>query len=154
MSKNHSITLINVENMKWDKDLEGLTLALQSENRYIRKEAAFALRFIPGKNSANSLLTVLNDPFWAVRAVTIQSLSYICDEKVIPYLIDYLNDDCWVVRCSAIEALVKLGECDVIDHIIPYLLDEDPHVREITEKAVDKLNNKKIVNKEEIHKYK
>lgn len=145
MKKKKDISLIDVENMKWGRDLNGLKLALQSDNDYIRKEAAEAMRYIPSKETIKCLCGLLKDQFWAVRAVSIQSLAYIGEKSVIPYISDYLKDDSWVVRCSAIEALVKLGGNEVTDQILPFLFDEDAHVRNTTERLLDKLKDQESV---------
>jgi HEAT repeat protein len=142
MDKKFNISLIDVENMKWDRDINGLSLALKSDNDYIRKEAAEALRYIPGKKTIKSLLDMLDDKFWAVRAVSIQSLAYIGEKDLIPHISDYLKDDSWVVRCSTIEALVELGGKEVTDQILPFLFDEDDHVRDTIERSLNKLKDK------------
>jgi HEAT repeat protein len=139
------ISGIQIENMKLDKNLNGLVLALKDEDKYIRKEAAFALGEVGNRDCTKYILESLNDESAPVRAVAVISIAKIgksTNAEIKENILKLLNDKDWSVRCAALKSLEIITGDEYLDKITTALLDEDPHVQDMAFKILEKIKDR------------
>jgi hypothetical protein len=91
-----------------DQTIEGLTMALSSDNDSARREARQSLVTI-GSPSVRSLIEVLKQKNDNVRREAVRALSEIGGAEVAPALIKTLEDEEFDIRWLAAEGLIELG---------------------------------------------
>lgn len=118
----------------------GNALLDQSSSKYLRREAAEALKRINSSSSLQIMMTVLTkDGDYRVREYAVKYLKAKLDPKSVPTLIKALNDDEGSVREDAAVALGKLKNKSALPDLIGLLDDKNERVR------VAAINSIKIV---------
>lgn len=118
----------NIGRMEKEKNIQGLIQLFKSRNRNVQKNAAFALVRI-GEPAVDSLLQVLNDVNWVVRANAITTLAEMKEQRAVEPCIRALKDSHHGVRGAAAITLGELGDIRAVMPLIQSLNDEHPYVR-------------------------
>jgi 3-methyladenine DNA glycosylase AlkC len=155
----------NILKMKAKKDVKGLIKALTDEDKYVRKQAAWALGQM-GESAVERLIRALKDEEEAVRSRVAEALGKIGDARAVEPLIQALKDKDRVVRWRAAEALgemewependiekawylvakrewrelIEVGE-PAVEPLIQALKDKDRFVRQDVAKVLVELGN-------------
>ena len=140
-----------IDQMKLDKDLNGLVKVLQQSDEFLKKEAVRAMGQVGTTACIKYLEKALKDEYPSVRAVALQSIGTLGsqDENTIPEdrikenIINLLHDKNWTVRYAAVESLSLLYGEESLEDITPFLLDENPHVKEAVFQAMDNFRKEK-----------
>jgi HEAT repeat protein len=112
----------NIENLKKDRDVEGLTRLLENEDYLIRKQAVLALEEIGDASCVLPIARRFQDTYMEVRNAACATLVKIGSQAVEP-LIEVLKDQNWIVREGAVEALEKIRDTRAIYPLIEALKD-------------------------------
>jgi len=141
--KEEKVIEIKEERRKAQRDFEGLTNQLSSENSTERRWAA---RDLAEYKEASSCLIeqLMKEKDITVREIIISSLLSIGDEIAISGLINCLKSDDAHLRNSAIEALKQIPE-QVAPYIENLLHDKEPDVRIFTINILESLRHPKVV---------
>ena len=76
----------------------------------VRRTLARALRRRPATDSEQTLVQLLRDPDFSVRAAAARTLGELGPSTIVPALAPLLGDDVWIVRLRAAIALAQAGE--------------------------------------------
>ncbi len=113
---------LNIENLKNDRDVEGLIRLLENEDYSIRKQVVLALEEIGDVSCALPLAQRFQDPFLDVRIEACAAFIKMGNQVVEP-LIEVLKDQNWIVREGAVQALEKIADTRAIYPLIEALKD-------------------------------
>ena len=113
---------LNIEDLKNDRDVEGLIRLLENEDYSIRMQAVFALEEIGDVSCALPLAQRFQDVYLEVRIATCAAFVKMGNEVVEP-LIEVLKDQNWIVREGAVQALEKIRDTRAIYPLIEALKD-------------------------------
>jgi HEAT repeat protein len=111
---------LNIENLKNDRDVEGLIRLLEDEDYLIRKQVVLALEEIGDVSCALPLAQRFKDGYMEVRIAACNALVKMGNQIVEP-LIEVLKDQNWIVREGAVLALEKIGDTRAIIPLIEAL---------------------------------
>ena len=90
--------------------LDRVALLAGHPDAHVREAVALAIRRIPRKRSADSLLEMLHDVDADVRAAAAHGLGELASGSAIPALARAAHDESWTVRFRATLALTQIGE--------------------------------------------
>ncbi len=90
--------------------LDRVALLERHPEARVREAVALAIRRVPRKRSADSLLEMLHDADAGVRAAAAHALGELASSSAIPALASAAHDESWAVRFRATLALTQLGE--------------------------------------------
>ena len=113
---------MNMENLKKDRDVEGLIRLLENEDYSIRKQAVLALEEIGDISCALPLAQRFQDAYLEIRVAACAAFIKMGNQIVEP-LIEMLKDQNWIVREGAVQALEKIGDARAIYPLIDALKD-------------------------------
>jgi HEAT repeat protein len=113
---------LNVENLKNDRNVEGLIRLLEDEDYSLRKQAVLALEEIGDVSCAFPLAKRFQDEYLEIRVSACNAFIKMGGQVVEP-LIELLNDQNWIVREGAVQALEKIRDTRAIDPLIEALKD-------------------------------
>ena len=113
---------LNVEDLKNDRDVEGLIRFLEDEDYSVRKQAILALAEIGDVSCAMSVAQRFQDNYLDIRVAACNAFIKMGSQVVEP-LIELLNDQNWVIREGAVQALEKIGDTRAIHPLIGALKD-------------------------------
>jgi len=116
--------------------LKVLIVALDDENKYVRKEAVLALGRLDDPRVITPLTTALKDPFRDVRDIASEALSKVRDPRSSEPLFAALKDNSAFVRDEAAKALGQFKEPRIVRKVIRALGDDNDFVREGAAKAM------------------
>jgi HEAT repeat protein len=94
-------------------------------DKALRRPAVQPLGIIGSPRATTTLLKVLNDPDWLVRAATCQALAELVDIRAVPKLLKVLSDDDRTVAINAARALGAIGDRRATPALIRELKSED-----------------------------
>jgi len=116
-----------IEQMKDERDVEGLIEALKSTDSEKRAKAAEALGELRDERAIEPLIEALSDDDSTVRQKASEALAKI-GTSATQSLVEVLKSDDWRVRCRAAWAIGKIGD----PRAVPYLIEaiDDP-VRDV-----------------------
>ncbi len=147
-----TLTSARIEEMKLDKDLNGLVRVLQENDEFLKKEAVRAMGQVGTTACIKYLEKALRDEYGSVRAVALQSIgalgsrdgSLLQDKaRIKDNIINLLHDENWTVRYAAVESLSLLYGEESLEEITPFIMDEDPHVKEAAFQALESFKKEK-----------
>lgn len=113
---------MNIENLKNDRDVEGLIRLLENEDYLIRKQVVLALEGIGDVSCALPLAQRFQDAYMDIRIAACAAFIKMGNQVVEP-LIEVLKDQNWIVREGAVQALEKIGDSRAIYPLIEALKD-------------------------------
>jgi HEAT repeat protein len=123
-----------------DEYIDRLTLALQGEDRFLRKEAVGALARIDDPRAVGPLLEALKDEEPWIRSEAAKALGEIGDERGVDPLIDALKDENPWVRWAAAKALGEIGHGRALPPLTVLVSqDDDRGVREAAGRAIQRI---------------
>ena len=125
----------NIEELKANKDVEGLISALKDKDPNVRGDAAEALGKIGDSRAVEPLIEVLND---IVEFIAIDSLRKIGEPAVEP-LIKALKNKDTLIRSGAVRALGELRDKRAVEPLTEALKYGDMFVRSAAVGALEKL---------------
>lgn len=128
----------NVEKMENEKNIDGLTRALDDERASVRREAAIALGRIGDARAVEPLIQTLKDQYDYVRREAAYALGIIGDARAVEPLIQALGDEDSYVRGDAAEALAKVGK-PAIEPLTKALKGGDSRVRDAAKGVLGKI---------------
>jgi HEAT repeat protein len=99
----------NIKRMLKKRDVKGLIMAVNDEERAVRLAAIEALGEIGDLRAVEPLITALQDGSWGVRSYAAAALGAIGDARAVKPLSALIRDSKKVVRKAAAEALAKIG---------------------------------------------
>lgn len=122
----------DIDELKANKDVQGLIEALEHEDIIIVKEAARALKYVGDERAVDALIQSLQFPddksnftiAMSIRTFSAEALGIIGDERAVIPLIEALADETSDVRAKAAEALGRLGDNTAEEPLI-LILDND-----------------------------
>jgi HEAT repeat protein len=124
---------LNIENLKNDRDVEGLIRLLENEDYSIRKQVVLALQEIGDVSCALPLAQRFQDPFLDVRIEACAAFIKMGNQVVEP-LIEVLKDQNWVVREGAVQALEKIADTRAIYPLIEAL--KDTNIKKVADALI------------------
>jgi len=113
---------LNIENLKNDRDVEGLIRLLENEDYSIRKQVVLALEEIGDVSCALPLAQRFQDVHMEIRIAACDAFIKMGNQVVEP-LIEVLKDQNWIVREGAVQALEKIADTRAIYPLIEALKD-------------------------------
>ena len=120
----------HVHSLKVEPDVDGLVMAMKSEDNYIRLNAVSALGEVGDERAVEALAAIcLRDPYYPVRFEAAESLRKVGDNRAAGILADSLVDNDRTVRLRAAEALGKIGDRRAISALSVAMEDKDDAVR-------------------------
>jgi len=125
----------NIEELKANKDVEGLISALKDKDPMVRGDAAEALGKIGDSRAVEPLIEVLND---IVEFIAIESLRKIGEPAVEP-LIKALKNKDTLIRSGAVRALGEIRDKRAIEPLTEALKYGDMFVRSAAVGALEKI---------------
>lgn len=111
-----------IEQLKTDRDVEGLIRLLDDEAHSVRKQAIMALVELGDVSCASPIAQKLRDPYMDIRIEAIKAFVKMGNQAVDP-LIEALKDPNVNVREGAVIALEKIGDARAISPLIEALKD-------------------------------
>ncbi|RZN62915.1 HEAT repeat domain-containing protein [Methanonatronarchaeum sp. AMET6-2] len=115
---------------QWGDLLKIFIKSLESDNTYVKMDAALALGRIEDKRAVKPLIGVLDDPDKDVRKNAAISLGAIGEEEAIQPLSKLLEDNEPEVRREAVNSLGQIGGEEVKPLLIKAVEDKNEAVRE------------------------
>ncbi len=125
----------NIEELKVNKDVEGLINALKDKDPMIRGDATEVLGKIGDSRAVEPLIEALKD---IVREIAIESLRKI-GEPAVESLIKALKDKDTLIRSGAAKALGKIGDKRAVESLTEALKYGDIFVRSAAAEALEKI---------------
>jgi HEAT repeat protein len=113
---------MSIENLKNDRNIEGLIRLLEDEDHSVREQAILALAEIGDASCALPIAQRLQDKYLNNRIAACSALIQIGNQVVEP-LIEVLKDQNWIVREGAVQALEKIEDTQAIYPLIEALKD-------------------------------
>ena len=104
-------------------------LADETEDEYIRAEAAFTLGDIGGEGVYESLSSALSNPSETIRSSAAFALGFLGDKRATDPLINLLSDSSSLVRMRSIMALGRLGDSRAVEPLIALLSSPDEDIK-------------------------
>jgi HEAT repeat protein len=117
------------------RTLRGLLLAADPN---VRAAALASLAKIGDGGGDLSLIPLLADPQWFVRAQAARACGARRLSQALPALIGLLRDREWWVRVDAREAIEQIGPA-AVDHLLRVLEDEDRFARNMAAEALENM---------------
>ena len=111
-----------VQNLKNERNVEGLILLLEDQDPSVRKQAIIALEELGDVSCALPLVQRLRDAYNDLRIEACTAFTKMGNQAVEP-LVEALKDQNWVVREGAVQALGKIGDTRAICPLIEALKD-------------------------------
>jgi HEAT repeat protein len=137
----------HVHSLKVEPDVDGLVMAMKSEDIYIRLNAVSALGEVGDERAVEALAaTCLRDPYYPIRFEAAESLRKVGDNRTAGILADSLQDDDRTVRLRAAEALGKIGDRRSVSALSAAMEDEDDAVRAAAMSALGKIGDPRVMN--------
>ena len=106
-----------VENLKTDRDVEGLIRLLEYEDHSIREQAIVALGEIGDVSCSEPLSQKMKDDYLDIRIAACAAFVKMGSKAVTP-LIEALKDQNWIVREGAVQALEKIRDPRAVQPLI------------------------------------
>ncbi|NER25334.1 MAG: NACHT domain-containing protein [Symploca sp. SIO1C2] len=122
-----------------------LIKALQDQEDYVRRNAAYALGKIRTEATILALIQSLQDQDYDVRRNAAQALGRVGTEAAIPALIQSLQDEHYDVRRNAAQALGRVGTEAAIPALIQSLQDENGFVRRNAAQALGRVGTEAAI---------
>lgn len=135
----------NIDELKGNKDVEGLINALEDSDELVRGNAAGALGRIGDRRAVLPLINALEDSDEYVRKWAATALGDIGDKRAVESLINALEDKDEDVRKWAVYALDRIGDKRAVEPLINALGDKDEDVRVKAASALDSIGDKRAV---------
>lgn len=110
----------DIENLKKNRDIEGLVKLLTYEDLSVREAAVLALGEVGDISCAVPLTERFQDPCLDIRVAACNALIKM-GSQVVEIIIDVLKDENWIVREGAVQALDKLRDPRAIQPLIEAL---------------------------------
>jgi len=114
-----------IENLKSNRDIEGLIRLLEDEDHFVRQLAILALSEIGDASCAYSIAKRLQDNYLDNRIAACSTLIKM-GNQVVEQLIEVLKDQNPVVREGVVQALEKIRDPRAIQPLIDSLKDTSP----------------------------
>ncbi len=111
-----------VENLKNERDIEGLINLLENEDQKVRKDAVLALGEIGDVSCAVPLAQKLKDDYLDIRIAACEAFIKM-GHQAVDSLIELLKDQNWIIRDGAVQALEKIRDTRAINPLIEALKD-------------------------------
>lgn len=121
---------MSVENLKNDKDINGLIRLLEDEDHSIREQAILALAEIGDASCVVPITQSLQDKYLNNRIAACSALIQMGSQVVEP-IIELLKDQNWIVREGAVQVLEKIGDTRAIYPLIEAL--KDTNIQKISD---------------------
>jgi len=142
-----SILKINIDEMKAERDLDGLFKALNNKrNVYVRRDAAMALGEVGDPAAMEPLIAALRDPKQDVRdaaSVAIGNLGG--DPRAVGVVAETLKNGNSIARGEAAAALGKIRHKTGVEHLLAALTDQDYYVRQSAALSLGQIGDPKAV---------
>jgi len=120
-------------------------LALDNDNRRVRRSAAGALGKLADARAVDPLIAALGDVDWNVSERAAESLGQLGDPRAVKPLIALLRDSNEFVRSRAAESLGQLDDPRAVAPLIEVLRGEDEMVRWSAASALGELSDARAV---------
>ncbi|MCX7914486.1 MAG: HEAT repeat domain-containing protein [Thermodesulfovibrionales bacterium] len=131
----------NIENMKRNRDVEGLIKALNHKDDRIRFDAICALRDINDGKIKEPFILDLQDKNSSICIIAAEVLGNMKERRAIKYLIQLLSNENADVRGAAIwalgEILQEIKDIQVLEHIISVLNDKYINNKELARQIIE-----------------
>ena len=128
----------NIEELKANKDVQGLISALKDKDPMVRGDAAEVLGKIGDSRAVEPLIEALKD---IVQFIAIESLRKIGEPAIEP-LIKALKNKDTLIRSGAAKALGKIGDKRAIESLTEALKYGDIFVRSAAAEALEKIKGR------------
>ncbi len=117
-----SILKMNIDEMKADRDFEGLFKALNNKrNVYIRRDAARALGEMGDASAMEPLIVALEDPKKDVRDAAAEAIGKMGgDPRAVEVVAETLKNGKSLERDEAASALGKIRHKAGVEHLLPH----------------------------------
>ena len=134
-----------IEKMEEKRDVNGLILALQDDDKLIRQKSVLALGKLGSKEGVGPLIEILQDPDKELKEDAIAALGKIKDPQATLALINALNSPYSTIRWRAAQALGKIGSTEAIEPLTQTLQDPDEEVKEEAITALGRISIKPFI---------
>jgi len=134
-----------IENMKENKDVDGLIDLLEDGEKKDRAEAVKALGLIGDSDVVPILTKRLDDEEKTVRANAVIAISHIDGERVKDKIIDMIDDEAWEVRHDTAIAMGEIKDEDFIDPLKKLIEDEELEVKQKAIEALGEIGEQKVI---------
>ncbi len=115
---------------------------LHDSRPWVVARAVDALWLLGKKDAMDAVLALREHASPYVRASVLEFLSHLDPEAALPALLAALHDPDYIVRARAVDALDDMGAVEALPALQPLLADPHPHVRQATEGALRRLNER------------
>ncbi len=119
----------SIEELKQQRDTDGIMAALGNESAEVRLAAAQALGDMLALRAIDSLSAALQDSSPAVRQASARALGKIGDHRTAMALVAALKDDDSEVRQAVVQSLGQMGGIRVVRPLVGALKDGDSGVQ-------------------------
>jgi len=107
----------------------------------VRRDAIWAMSFLPPASAVAQLLQLLREPHKEIRIAAAHTLKHFPAEIVVDALIRLIQDPEAEVRCAAIDALSHSGDKRALSALENARRDRDPAVRVFAREACQRINS-------------
>jgi HEAT repeat protein len=121
--------------------LECLSAQLEDQDWRVRRDTAWVLGDLGGKQMVEALLARLEDKSSHVRSAVVRALGEIGDRRAVEPMLARLKDGNSQVRWAAARSLGRLGDTRAVEPLLVRLKEDKSHVQSVAARALGELDD-------------